>query len=65
MVREASFTNRFDVDEMMKVGWFRFMEKNVNSRYGFEIQALLNLNRVKRSECLSLVSMGDARAGVF
>ena len=57
MVRGASFTNGFAVNEIMKVGWFRFMQEIVSNGNNFELYALFDPEPVKRFECRSDVSM--------
>ena len=33
VVRGASFTSGFDIDEITQIGWFRFMNEIVSNRY--------------------------------
>ena len=33
VVREASFTSRFDIDKITQIGWFRFMDEIVSIIY--------------------------------
>ena len=42
MVRGTSFTSGFDVDEIMQMGWFRFMEEIVSNRYEFVLYELFD-----------------------
>ena len=53
MVIRASFASGFDIDEIMQIGLFRFMEEIVSNGYDFVLHALLNLESVKRFECSS------------
>ena len=50
VVGGASFTRWFDIDEIAKIGWFRFLEKIVSHRYYFVRYALFDLEPVKRFE---------------
>ena len=50
MVRGASFTSEFDVDEITQIGCFRFMEKIMSNRYNFVLCALFNHETVKSCE---------------
>ena len=43
VVREASFSSEFDIDEMTPIGWLRFMEEIVSNRYDFVLHALFDL----------------------
>ena len=43
MVRGASFSRGFDVDEIMQIGWFRFMQEIVVNRNNIEYYALFDL----------------------
>ena len=51
MVRGASLTRRFEIDKIVQIGWFRFMEEIVSNRCGFVLYALFNLESVKQFEC--------------
>ena len=46
MVRDASFTSGFDVDETTQIGWFRFTEELVSNRYDFALCALFDPEQV-------------------
>ena len=39
VVRGASFTSRFDVDEIMQIGWLRFMHAIMGNENNFEFYA--------------------------
>ena len=52
-VRVASFTSMFDIDKIMPIGWFRFMEETMSNRYDFALYALFDPEPVKRFECRS------------
>ena len=41
MVRGVSFTSRFDIDKIMQIGWFRFMEEIMSNRYDFSIVCIV------------------------
>ena len=47
MVRGASFTSGFDIDDIMQIGWFRLMEEIVSNRYNFVSYSLLHLEPVE------------------
>ena len=51
--QRSEFTSGFDIDEIMEIGWFRFMKEIVSNGYDFVLNALLNLESVKRFECRS------------
>ena len=57
MVEGASFTSRFNIDNITQTGLLRLMEKIMSTRYDFVLYALFNLEPVKRFECNSDVRM--------
>ena len=60
MVRGASFTSGFDVNEITKVNWFRIMQKIVSNENIFligSVDGLFNLEPMKLFECRSDVCM--------
>ena len=68
MVRRTSFANRFDMDKIMQIVWFRFTEYIVSSRSDFALYALFDIKPMKRFECTSNECLGvqvKALASVF
>ena len=47
MVKGASFTSGFDVDEITQIGWFRFTKEIMDNGNKFELFALFDLEPVK------------------
>ena len=45
VVREASFTSEFDVDEITRIGWFRFMQKIVGNGNSFNCMRCSTLSQ--------------------
>ena len=43
----ATFMSRFDIDEIMQIGWCRFMVGIVSNRYDFELYALFDIKHMK------------------
>ena len=50
-------TSGFDVNEIMQVGWFRFMQEIVRNGNNFLLYALFDLELMKSFECRSDVCM--------
>ena len=50
VVRTASFTSGFDIDEITQIGWFRFMEAIVSM---IVLYKLFDLEPAKPFECRS------------
>ena len=51
VVRGASFTSGFDINEITQLGWFGFMKGIVSNGYDFVLCALFGLDPVRRFQC--------------
>ena len=52
VVRGASFSSMFDIDEIKQMSWFKYMEEIVSNRYDF-VYSLFYLEPMKQFECRS------------
>ena len=57
VVREASFTSWYDVDEIAQIGMFRFIGEIASDGYDFVLHAMFVLEPMTRFECRSYMSV--------